>query len=305
MSFSSPENSTTVRFETKPPPSGPVPKLITGALRLAPFLQQPVLTRLFLTPLRPKKRPAPQAGRLLGRVRIAEREILVRARGSGPAVLLVHGWQGSSAHVHSLGTALAASGFTAISFDMPAHGETKGNTTSIAEFIEAIFEVAELVGPLHAVVAHSLGATAAALAIDRGLAVQAAALIAPMVSFDFALDEFSKMLGLDSTLREKTARGAEARLGLSRQEADLRTINIGHRPLLLVHDENDTRTPPGYTDQLHELWSGSHLLQTEGLGHRRILDDLSTVKQIAEFVSAVPSRATEPMDFQLVPELTL
>jgi len=242
---------------------------------------------------------------VLGRIRVAEREILVRAEGRGPVVLFVHGWQGESGHLSCLARSVTRQGFTAVTFDMPAHGETKGNKTSIGEFISTIEEVAKFVGPLHSIVAHSLGATAAALALRRGLAAQSAVLIAPMISFDFALDEFSKMLGLDEKLREKTARGAESEVGITREEANLGNFSLDACPLLLVHDEDDRRTPYGYTALLHDHWRGSSLLKTEKLGHRRILEDQAVGEKISHFVGATPRETSDPLEFHLVPEMGL
>ena len=297
-----PKISTNVRISNT---STPLPKIITQVLRLAPFLRQPVLTRLFLTPQRSRKAPPPPLGTTIGQVRINQREITIRARGQGPTILLVHGWQGHSGHLMTLGTNLVSQGFTVVSFDMPAHGESKGRTTSLKEFIDTLFAVKKLLGPVHAIVAHSLGATASALALSRGLQANAAVLIAPLISFDFALDEFSRILGLNETLREVTARGTEAKIGMTRQEADLNHLRFDQLPLLLVHDVEDKRTLVQHTQLLHQTWKNSSLHITQGLGHRRILDDPSVYRHISTFLEEIPPSTSEPLDFPIVPELSL
>lgn len=278
------------------------PELMASALRLAPWLQKPVLSRLFLTPKRNKRRQE-YAAPVVGTVSVAGQAVRIRARGRGPLVMTVHGWQGHSGHFRTLGDRLVDDGFTVISFDMPAHGETGGRLTSLVEFMETIRLVADFVGPLHGVVAHSLGATATALALSRGLPVQNVTLVAPMISFDFALDEFSKVLHLDQALREAAARGTEERVGLSRNEADLKTLQLPAVEMLLFHDRDDDRTPFSHSTDLAKLWQDVEFHPTEGYGHRGILNAPEVGAAISQFFRIHPAPHSEPLHLGLVPEM--
>lgn len=278
------------------------PDLMNSALRLAPWLQKPLLTRLFLTPARPRKAQKYQAP-VVGSVQVAGRVVRVRARGRGPTVMMVHGWQGHAGHFTELGDRLVSGGFTVVTFDMPAHGETKGHTTNLAEFVETIFRVADFVGPLQAIIAHSLGATAAALALDRGLEVEGAALVAPMISFDFALDEFSKILHLDGELREATARGTEEKAGLQRHEANLKALDAPAEKLLIVHDTDDVRTPYRYSEELAKLWPQAQFETTRGYGHKEVLKSPELGRAISEFLGGLPLCEDEPLHLGLIPEM--
>lgn len=278
------------------------PDLMNSALRLAPWLQKPVLTRLFLTPARPG-RPQKYQAAVIGSVQVSGRVVRIRARGRGPTVMMVHGWQGHAGNFTELGDRLVTEGHTVVTFDMPAHGETKGYTTNLAEFVETIFKVAEFVGPLQAIVAHSLGATAASLALSRGLRVEGAALIAPMISFDFALDEFSKILHLDSQLREATARGTEEKAGLRREEADLKSLSAPAEKLLLVHDTEDVRTPYRYSVQLAELWPNAEFVTTKGYGHKAVLKSSELGRAVSKFLGGLPACEDEPLHLGLIPEM--
>jgi len=48
------------------------------------------------------------------------------ALGQGPAVLLVHGWEGASGQFAPMALALAARGLRTVAFDLPAHGSSEG-----------------------------------------------------------------------------------------------------------------------------------------------------------------------------------
>lgn len=260
---------------------------LNGLVHRAPALGGPLLRELFLTPLR-STRSREGEGTLVANLSVGGRRIAVRAAGSGPAVALVHGWQGHMGQFATLRAGLMDAGFSVLSFDMPAHGESPGRTTNVAEFTETLREVARVAGPLHAVVAHSLGGAALALALRRNLALQGAVMIAPMTSFDFALDAFSQSLGLDAQGRELTAVLAEDRTGLTRADVNLLNMPEPSVPLLLIHDEEDRRTRLEDTEKLAQHWPGARLIRTRGLGHRRILDDARVIGDVTRFLHSLP-----------------
>lgn len=281
------------------------PSLLAAPLRLVPFLQEPVLTRLFLSPVRRAPAEGARVGQVVGTLRVGQGLVRVRARGRGPVVMLVHGWQGSSAHFRSMGDALVSAGFTVVTFDMPAHGETRGFSTSLVEFAQTVRGAAHLVGPVHGIVAHSLGATATSLALSRGLSVRAAVLVAPMISFDFALDEFAKTLRLSGQWRELAATGTERRVGITRGEVNLLSLSPPSTRLLLVHDRNDSRVPFSHTEKVKEAWGRGELLATRGFGHRRGLEAPEVIERVLTHFKKAPHSRLEPLSFGCAPEMRI
>src|SRR5690606_12506565 len=87
--------------------------------------------------------------------------------GSGPAVLLVHGWGSTYCQFHALARALVAGGFSVVAFDAPAHGNTAERQADALAFAAAIATAFRKLGPFHAVVAHSFGCIGLAVAMDR------------------------------------------------------------------------------------------------------------------------------------------
>ncbi|HXS17800.1 MAG TPA: alpha/beta fold hydrolase, partial [Polyangiaceae bacterium] len=226
-------------------------------------------------------------GRVVGSLVSRGRRVRVRAQGHGPVVVFVHGWQGHMGQFMTMQDAFVQAGYCAVSFDMPAHGETKGVTSNLIEFSEVLAQACQLVGPVHAVVGHSLGGTALSLALKAGLSIEAAVMVAPLMSFDFALDEFAKYFALGQTARERLARSTEARVGFRRAELDLSRIERPHDHLLLLHDRKDKLTFAHDTARLAELWSVP-FFETDGLGHGRILKSSEVIERIIRFINAAP-----------------
>jgi pimeloyl-ACP methyl ester carboxylesterase len=218
-------------------------------------------------------------------VAAAEARIAAYAWGSGPAVLLVHGWGGHAGQFMSFVPALVEAGYRAVAFDAPRHGATMEGIPTVPSFAEAARAVAESVGGIEAVVGHSMGAAATTYALRRGLAAERAILLAPPGSMEAAAQRFAKALGLGGSGFRKMRRKFERRSGVSWDDLDVVRDAPGIRtPVLIVHDREDADVPYDECLEIVRAWPDARLLTTEGLGHHRILRDPGVVAQAVAFL---------------------
>ncbi len=103
--------------------------------------------------------------------------------GTGPAVLLVHGWRDSARLWDPLIAALTERGRSVIALDLPGHGFSGGDRCLAAEVPDAVLAVANALGPVEAAVADSFATTGTALAVAEGLAIERLVLIAPPLAY--------------------------------------------------------------------------------------------------------------------------
>jgi pimeloyl-ACP methyl ester carboxylesterase len=79
-------------------------------------------------------------------------------------------------------------------------------------------------------------------------------------------------------------RGIEHRFGMpwSAFEAER---SIGEQPLLVIHDRSDREVP--YADGMRHAraWPRGRMLETVGLGHRRLLADTTVIDAVADFLA--------------------
>jgi pimeloyl-ACP methyl ester carboxylesterase len=214
------------------------------------------------------------------------------ARGDRPAVYLVHGWGGWRGQLEGFVGPLVEAGFRVVAFDAPSHGESgpgpegPGRST-ILEFADALAAVVAANGPAHAVIAHSLGATAAAFAVGDGLEVGRMAFVAPMADPLPYTRTFAGRLGFGERVRTRLVARVERRVGTPMSAFDVPAMasRVATPPLLLVHDRQDTET--GWSDSaaIAQAWPGARLVTTTGLGHRRILRAPAVVAEVAGFVA--------------------
>src|SRR6266571_270169 len=185
------------------PPSLPPPRGKTSvrSVRLmfrvlqgvAPERAAAAAERLFFTP--PHTRLSPELATVLERgkpfsIVAAGRRVSAWSWGDGPAVYLMHGWGSRGARLGSFVAPLVCAGYRVVTHDAPGHGASDPGTSSLPEFARALRALVERVGPVHGVIAHSMGASATALAMAHGLPVPRAVFLAPAANPAAFVDQF-------------------------------------------------------------------------------------------------------------------
>lgn len=239
----------------------------------------------------PSRQPEPRlAERLAGveqqRVVSGENKLAAWRLGAGPAVLLVHGWEDNHSLWAPLIDALADRGRALVAFDMPAHGYSDGECGLNPDALDAVIAVADALGPVDAVVAHSSGAGVAGQAISEGLSVERAVLIAPPLRGDNRFARYADRLGVSNDVASAAKAIYDERLGPARAAFDLRnalpTLHVG---LLVVHSIEDERMPFTDSEEVVAHCDDGELLAVEGLTHRRTARDPEVVARITDFLA--------------------
>ncbi|HEU4563065.1 MAG TPA: alpha/beta fold hydrolase [Gemmatimonadaceae bacterium] len=259
---------------------------------VAPDLAARLVIHRFATPRRLPRRgpPLPHPSTL----DIDGARVAVYTQGQGTPVLLVHGWEGSAHDMATLAGALAAAGFRAVAIDLPAHGRSAGRRLTLPDAGRVVRRAAERIGPLAAVVGHSLGAAAVLLALRDGLRARCGVALAPPRRVEPFLEQFARSLGVGRRHDAALRRALEARVGpLDDLDAD-RVARAIRRPGLVVHDRGDRVIPLSDASAVAHAWPGARLVATEGLGHRRILHDETVARHVARFVLHSTSGAATP-----------
>lgn len=206
--------------------------------------------------------------------------------GTGPRVLLVHGWCSRGSHLMSFVQPLLSAGFSVALFDAAGHGDSGGEASSMIHAGRAAIGVAELLGNIHGVISHSGGSTAALWAFANGLIVDKSVHFCGPVSMKRIVNEIAIAHGLDYQQTRTFQKWVEAFTGVGLDSADLPNFATAlTHPGLIVHDSTDRVVNFSEAKILHSVWTNSRLVITEGLGHRRILSDPYTVTTAVEFIA--------------------
>jgi pimeloyl-ACP methyl ester carboxylesterase len=269
-------------------PAVPLPvAALAAASHVAPSLVAPFFRRLMLNPRR-HVRPPPSLPLRLADERIDLGDGLIAWRwGEGPAVLLVHGFEGNRAQFAAIIGALVERGFAAVALDVPAHGESTGNELTAVKFIAAIERTLARLGPAHAVVGHSMGGAMSLFSVAHTGGASRVALVSAPSSLKRELQRFARAVGLSK--RGTAAFIASVERHVGRPAADFDVRHIAGKvalPLLLIHDQDDRRVPVVEAARAAHVLVGAELMVTHGLGHNRLLADPTVVTAIVDFVAA-------------------
>jgi pimeloyl-ACP methyl ester carboxylesterase len=262
---------------------------------LWPSLAVRLAYRLFLTPLPPKwlhRRSTWHKAWRTEQWPFEDANITVyspAAAPHAPVVLLVHGWGGHAAQMLPLAEAIAARGLRPVLVDMPAHGASRGSMSALPQFARAIDYVVARLGQqgfeLRALVAHSLGASAAAYAASRGLPIERLVLLAPPASPPEYTRLFAQVFGLSEPTRAAMQKRIEARQGMPMPLFEPESLGPRIRmPTLIVHDRGDSVNRFADGQAYARAVRGSRFVPTEGLGHRKMLKDAQVLGEVAIFV---------------------
>ncbi|WP_323119925.1 alpha/beta fold hydrolase [Burkholderia alba] len=243
--------------------------------------------QLFLTPARkiPRTDTPPFDDALVTYPPLHGTRVALWEAGNGPRVLLVHGWEGASGDLSAFAAALIDAGYRVVAPDLPAHGQSDGTQTSIVACARAITQLLADIGPVRAIVAHSVGCAIAIEALKRGARADAAVLIAPPARYrDYALS-FAAQAGLSG---ENIGKMIAHLLTLDVDVASIdapRAVAALDTPALIVHSEDDRVVPASLGREIAAAWPGARFLSVNGLGHRRILQSDDVIRSAVEFVN--------------------
>lgn len=203
--------------------------------------------------------------------------------GSGPTALVVHGWGGSAVQLSAWIVGLRERGYRVVAFDAPAHGASGGAFASAPAFAGTIRAVSRLFGDgFDLIVAHSLGALAATLAVADGVRANRLIFLAPCCFVVPILERFGRSQGLDPIDFPTLAATFHKRFGAATALLDPLSRLTEKPPLTIVHDPDDAEVPFADAEAVAAHWPGASLVATPRVGHLRILGARTVIARTLE-----------------------
>ena len=206
-------------------------------------------------------------------------------------VYLVHGWGGRSSQLGGFVAPLREAGYSVVAYDALSHGDSGAGPmgpgrSNVLEHAAALRAVVGAHGPAYGLVAHSLGAMAAALAMREGVVPQRVAYVAPMADAASYTLGFTRMLGAGQRTWTRFIARLERRFQRPLSAFDLAATaaDVTTPPLLVVHDREDRETRWADSEAIVRGWPGAELVSTTGLGHNRVLADPDVVSRTVDFL---------------------
>ena len=243
-------------------------------------------------PVHPTERPVMEDART-GTLHVRGHRVATYEWGSGPrTVLLVHGWQSRASAFAPLVRELRQAGRRIVAFDAPGNGLSGGTRTDVRDYAALIAEL-EPAGGYEAIVAHSFGTPAAALALRTGVRASRLVTVNGAADFEHLLSSFGRIMSLTPRLVRAVRARTERRMfrgidDIWNKYSATSSPLPADIPWLVLHDEDDAMIDVAQARALAAAHPRSVRLElTSGLGHNRPLRDDAVLDRIVEFVDAV------------------
>lgn len=215
--------------------------------------------------------------------------------GTGPNVLMAHGWGSRASHMALIARYISNNGFRVVVFDGPAHGNSKKtdckDMSNMFEFGRAISCVAKNIGDIYAVIGHSLGAMASAFTISgTGLLseykffAEKLVLISSPITVVQVFENYSRKRN-ELNLLPELAFSLETAYNFKASEYNLLfALQNLNSKVMLIHDEQDEEVPIDDALSLKNKYEKILLKLTNGYGHQKILVNREMLNPIKDFL---------------------
>ena len=213
---------------------------------------------------------------------------------SRPAIIASHGWGGRGAQLRAFVPAFVEAGYQVVVFDHAAHGLSGGSEATLVHFVKGLDAIVRDVesngAQVVALIGHSLGAAAVGGWLNESRRPMHAVLVAPPISLQRYSGFFARRVGITEPIRRAMQERFERHYGYRWEDFELpKSVEHMRAQALVIHDEGDHDVVIASGRALANAWPGAQFMQTQGLGHHRILRDPAVVARAVEFVSHAPT----------------
>ncbi len=198
--------------------------------------------------------------------------------GSGPTVVLVHGWGGGGYQFFPLMRGLSQIGFSALSFDHMGHGSSDEKPATLNQLITTTNEVLtyvnkKLPGGVGAIVGHSTGCIAVANASQKLVLDMPLMMISPVFNFRYFFLKKLVRLNFPAEMIKHYANQFALSYKHEYNKMELgRKLNQYSDTTVIAHDQSDEISPIADSKKFCQNYPMTRLLTTKKYDHDRIIN---------------------------------
>jgi hypothetical protein len=264
--------------------------LLTALWHLAPNATKNIILKRFFKPtsyaLTPFEQQFLEKGTLF-HIHVHDKDIRCWKWGQGPGILFVHGWNGRGVNFAYFFKSVIDAGYSIITYDAPAHGESEGQVTNYFELSDT---VRSFLNPsqgfnIQAIIAYSIGGSATINCISKDNPSVDTVLIAPALKLKELLFNAFNYHGVPEVVYRNLVGDMERYHGydVHQDNPNVLAKTISSK-MLIVHDKDDRTIPYSDSKTLSDNTDNFYLHTTEGLGHKQILKDSAVIDVITTYL---------------------
>ena len=211
-----------------------------------------------------------------------------RWKGTGPTLLLMHGWESNTFRWRNFIPRLQKENYNIIAMDAPAHGNSSGAILNVPLYTSCAQKVINTYNPQF-IIGHSIGGMTLLYNLYKHAkhnekVHKVVTLGSPSELSDF-MRQYKNILGLNGRMMQLLEDYFINTFGFRFAEfSSSKFVKDITKKGLLIHDELDVIAPYWSSEQVHANWKGSKLVTTKGLGHSLHQDKVRD--QIVDFLKS-------------------
>lgn len=209
----------------------------------------------------------------------------------GKLVLLVHGWDSNAGSLSRFALELANKNYRVISFDLPAHANSKLKRTNLLICKNALTALVKFINPQQpfSIITHSFGSALSNHSLpEMNYAIDKMILLTANNNFEPVFLDFKKAIGFNDIVYNQFSKLVCEKLGEKLEDMDLskKIPKIDYKKILIIHDKFDKVLRFHNGEELHELLPRTTLSAYEKIGHYRMLWNEDVVKETISFMES-------------------
>lgn len=189
--------------------------------------------------------------------------------GTGPTVLLAHGWESNTSRWLPLIQALRRRNYRIIGLDAPAHGLSGGKIFNVVLYTQVLSELLTHYQP-EIFIGHSAGGMAGVYHWHLRKAAPFGKLVLMSVPYELEdlMDTFRQIVGMNDQVFDGLKASFKTHFGFPMSAFSMpEFVKDLQVPGLIIHDKQDSIAPFHGSLVIHQNWPGSTFYATEQLGH--------------------------------------
>lgn len=205
-----------------------------------------------------------------------------------PTALLAHGWGLQAGRMMPFVNPLCELGYRVAALDMPAHGSSEGEQSTLADACAALSDAIAALGNVRIVIGHSFGAMATLHQAGQGQlrGVERIVAIAAARDMGHLFDSADFVRAAPEQEKNMMREAFRARFGRVPSGFSIaQHASAIILPALLVYDDRDPVTPLAHGQAFAAAIRQSELFVTHGYGHFAILRSPEAIAKVAETIS--------------------
>ena len=209
---------------------------------------------------------------------------MYRWEGTGPKIILLHGWDSNSFRWRPLLPYLAELNADVYAFDAFAHGLSSGKKLTVPRYTEIVRQVLTII-PAKFLIGHSMGGMTAIYNqyLHKPPSIEKIICLGAPSELSTIMATYQSMLGYSERLMTALENRIITRFNMKIADFSMakfaKSITV---PGLIIHDNEDTTADLQEGRDIANNWTKATFMKTDGLGHR--LQDKEVYETVVEFI---------------------